>query len=384
MRSRTQLFSVLWLCLVVAGCSSRAVPETSASSPPPAEQFPLPVIELAGSGAEMGETHGRALGPVIRQLHDAYFTAYFRSAAVRFLALTSAGAFENYLSLQHRDEIAALATQTHIDERQMMLAQCFLDLAPMTACSTIALPAAASPDGVARFGRNLDFPSFNVADKQTVVLVYHPSRDGDPSSHHYQFAAIGWPGLVGVLSGMNEHGLALANMEVSRGPRLPSAMPCTMLYRSVLEQCRTVDEAIEFLRQSARQTANNVMLMDAAGARAVAEITPQKVVVRRGEADQALISTNHQRGGHPDLPGRCQRYDTLHDSAGKDFGGIDERAVERLMARVQNRELTLQSMVFEPANRVVYLSAGKSAASGRFHRLDLKQYFVEAPLARVD
>ena len=53
--------------------------------------------------------------------------------------------------------------------------------------------------------------------------------------------------MIGVLSGMNEHGLTLANMEVDRPRRLPVAMPYTLLYRTVLERCRTVDEAIALL-----------------------------------------------------------------------------------------------------------------------------------------
>jgi hypothetical protein len=213
-------------------------------------------------------------------------------------------------------------------------------------------------------GRNLDFWSLNVADKYTTLFIVHP--DGG----RYAFASVSWPGLVGVLSGMNEHGLALANMEVTRYPRLPQAMPYTMLYRSVLEQCRTVDEAIVLLRKTPIQTANNLMLMDAAGNRAVVELTPQAIHVRRAGPQAALISTNHQRDQDADTPGRCWRYDYLHAAAKAEFGKVDEKAVENLLARVGN-ESTLQSMVFEPANRVIYLAAGSSAADRQFNRLDI-------------
>ena len=64
---------------------------------------------------------------------------------------------------------------------------------------------------------------------------------------------------------MNEYGLCLANMEVDRQMRPPMAMPYTLLYRTVLEQCRTVDEAIDLLKRTPRQSANNLMLMDARG-----------------------------------------------------------------------------------------------------------------------
>jgi len=77
--------------------------------------------------------------------------------------------------VDHLAEVDALATQEGMDEREAVLAQCFLDLSPMTACSTMTLPASASADHVARFARNLDFPALNIADKYSTVFVYHPA-----------------------------------------------------------------------------------------------------------------------------------------------------------------------------------------------------------------
>src|SRR5207245_2012767 len=131
---------------------------------------------------------------------------------------------------------------------EAMLGQCFPDLNP-GGCSTIALPAEASADGIARFGRNLDYPTFGVLDRHPVLLVFHPRE-------RFAFVSVSpAPGLVGVLSGMNEYGLTLAVMEVPRQFRLPHAMPCMLLYRTVLENCRTVDEAVALLRRTPRQSA---------------------------------------------------------------------------------------------------------------------------------
>jgi hypothetical protein len=240
----------------------------------------------------------------------------------------------------------------------------------MSACSTITLPANAAPDHVARFGRDLEFPGLDVADKYTTLFIVRPN-DG-----RYAFASVGWPGMIGVLSGMNEHGLCLASMEITRQPRLPRAMPYIMLYRSVLERCRTVDEAVAMLQKTPIQTANNLMLMDADGNRAVAELTPHAVHIRRGQPEAALLSTNHQRNQDQDTPGFCPRYDYLHRTAAASFGRIDVGAIEHMLAHVGD-ETTLQSMVFEPANRVIYLSAGTNAAKGEFNRLDLRTYFAK-------
>src|SRR5688572_10938216 len=311
---------------LVAGCSQAAseTRDVKAAAAAPAAPFPVPVVKMHGAGSEMGAEHGRQLGPAIQSLHSQYLNAWFDNAAQRFMMIAAAKGFENHLLQEHRDEVHALAASTQINANQMMLAQCFLDLSPMTACSTIALPAEASPDGVARMGRNLDFPSFNLADKQSLVFVFKPKD-------RYAFAAVGWPGLVGVLTGMNEHGLTLANMEVTRKGSIPVAMPYTLLYRTVLEQCHTVDEAIKLLESTKRQTANNLMLMDADGHRAVVEIRPQSITVRRGLSGEALMSTNHQRGQDGESVGLCWRYDRLREMSQKTFGRIDTTDVQQMM-----------------------------------------------------
>jgi isopenicillin-N N-acyltransferase-like protein len=347
------------IALTLSGAVRAAAPSTQ---PGPR------VVELHGTAAELGKQHGEALGESIRLLQDRYMKAYMETDASRMLARSVANMFEAKLLPEHRDEVKALAAAARIDERDAMLGNCFLDLSPMTACSTVTLPADAAPDHVARFGRNLDFMSFGVADKQSVVLVYHPTD-------RYAFAAVTWPGVIGCLSGMNEHGLTLANMEVTRPSRAPVAMPYVMLYRTVLERCRTVDEAIALLQKTPRQTANNLMLMDASGNRAVVEIQPQGISVRRGHDHAALISTNHQRDQDQDTPGKCDRYDALHDLCLRGYGRIDEKQIESMLARASQADFTMQSMVFEPATHVLYLSCGENAAHGTFSRIDLAEYF---------
>jgi isopenicillin-N N-acyltransferase like protein len=361
-------FSPFWspvLLLTLLGFGCRAAPVWG--DPPD-----VPIIELAGDPAQIGHDYAAKLGPDIRLLDEKYFGAYLPDRRVRLEALLMASAFRARMLPEHRAEVDALADATGIKRPEMSLFQCFLDLSDMTACSTISLSAAASPDHIARFGRNLDFPSFGVADKHSVVLIYHPNG-------RHAFAAIGWPGMIGVLSAMNDRGLCLANMEVSRpGGRPAVAMPYTLLYREVMERCDDVPQAIELLRNSVRQTANNLMLMDAAGRRAVAEITPESVVIRQAADGKALICTNHQRGQDADSPGRCPRYDFLHDRSAADFGRIDLADLHGMLDHVSQTDLTMQTMVFEPANRVIYLAAGKDASKLPLRRLDLRPYFNPA------
>jgi predicted choloylglycine hydrolase len=325
------------------------------------------IIELRGDGATIGAKHGALLGPAIHQLDEGFLGKGLGPARHRAGA-EAAMQFESTLRPEHLAEIKALAAATGLGESETMLVNCFLDLTPSVACSTISLPADASPDHVARFARNLDFDSLGIADKYSVVLVYHPTD-------RYAFVTIGWPGMIGALSGMNEHGLTLANMEVDRSMRPPQAMPYTLLYRTVLERCKNLDEAIALLKATPIQSANNLMVMDGDGNRAVVELTPESVVVRRGQSDAALISTNHQRGQDADTPGKCDRYDFLHDTARKDFGRVDVAELKSMLKHVEQQDLTMQSMIFEPQNRVIYLATGLKAPEREFVKIDLAQYF---------
>jgi len=325
---------------------------------------PVPIVIVEGDARSMGRQQGETLKSNIATLHAAYMQALFQDPMVRDLALKNAAAYEAFIDPEHVEEIHALSQASGLDYINTLLSQCFLDIIPMVACSTVSLPANASPDNVARMARNLDFPSMGVADKESLIIIYKPKN-------RFHFASITWPGLIGALTGMNEHGLVLANMEVTRLPAPAKAMPYVLLYRTILEKCRTVDEAIAMLKSLPKQTANNLMLMDATGHRAVVEINPPGVTVREGRDGEALLSTNHQRGQNYSAPKRCSRYDRMLTSSQESFGAIDESQLQTIIQSVAVRHFTLQSMVFEPANRTIYLSTGESAGDGPYHRIDL-------------
>jgi isopenicillin-N N-acyltransferase like protein len=370
---RIFLLSGIFCCLAaVGGCATAPAPVRDPIVVPPAIA-PVPVGEFRGDGAEMGREEAAQLGPEIRQLSDTYLAAQLQGVN-RVQARLVAAEFEALMLPEHREEVIAMAQAAGINQYDAVLGQCFVDLTPQTGCSTISLPPRASPDGIGRFGRNLDFPSLGILQKHSVLMIYHPEG-------RYAFASIGFPGMIGVVSGMNEHGLSLACMEVPRAARLPTAMPYMLLYRMILERCRTVPEAIDLLNRTPRQTANNLMLMDAEEDRAVVEIRPEGITVRRGVDEAALISTNHQRGQDRTTAGLCWRYDLLNSMAAHEFGRIDREALEHMMARVvqgNGGDFTLQSMIFEPTERVIYLATGDDAPARGYQRIDLKEYFEES------
>ncbi|MGA2500096.1 MAG: C45 family peptidase [Tepidisphaeraceae bacterium] len=323
---------------------------------------PIPIHIVSGGPEEMAAAYARAMGPTVKTLMPQYVKKFLPPQAYE-LGLSAGRLFEKFIPADHWAELVAMAKDAGMAQDEALLGNVFVDLIPTAMCSTISLSDQASGDHLPRMGRNLDFPGMGIAEERSVIVVYKPKG-------RHVFAAVTWPGLLGVLSGMNEHGLCVANMEVPRRLRPASGVPCMFLYRLLLEQCRTVDEAIDLLKATQRHTANNLNMIDAKGGRAVAEIRPEDVTVRRAPADKPLVATNHHRGTDLATPGRCRRYDTLTRLAGANWGKIDVAGIERML-NAASAALTIQSMVFEPTTLTVYLSAGKKAAAGPFYEINL-------------
>ena len=153
------------------------------------------------------------------------------------------------------------------------------------------------------------------------------------------------------------------------------AVPYTMLLREVLETCRNVDEAAELLRASARSTRLSIVMADPRQAQVV-EFTPTNLAVRQAE-DGILACTNHFR--MPELRSLtwCSRYPRLREAA--ELPTVSRSDVMRKLDEVNMRFLTVQSMVFEPQNRQLYLALGSPpVTAGPYRPIDLRPWLAHS------
>ncbi|RLS78388.1 MAG: hypothetical protein DWI03_04430, partial [Planctomycetota bacterium] len=150
--------AVIRFILVTLACLA-----ATTSSCRPAAPRSVAVVDLAGAPAEIGRACGVRLRERIRLLEERYVGGLFRDEAGRQRALQAALPFLDQLRPHHRVELLAMAESVGLPVERVLLANCFLDLLPAIGCATVTLPADAAPDGVARFGRNLDFPGHAVA-----------------------------------------------------------------------------------------------------------------------------------------------------------------------------------------------------------------------------
>lgn len=112
------------------------------------------------------------------------------------------------------------------------------------------------------------------------------------------FASVGWPGQVGVVTGVNAQGIAVfvdpARTKDVRPTR--TARPIAMLARTVLERAKTLDEAIKLVEETPTLGSALLVIVDgASGTWVVMERTPSKAIIERSPKLRAfgdVLTTN--------------------------------------------------------------------------------------------
>jgi predicted choloylglycine hydrolase len=170
---------------------------------------------------------------------------------------------------------------------------------------------------------------------------------------------------------MNDAGLSLAVLEVvdiKEGQTRfdGKGIPYALCFRKLLEECTTIDEAKKLLSSLKRTSTLNLAVADRDGV-AVFEITPGRVEVRTAEKG-VCPCTNHFctesiRAEKPFNPHRSfERFERLCEVQ-KETGKLKPEDLRRKLHAVNLGELTLQTMVFEPATLKLHLAIGGVPAS---------------------
>jgi hypothetical protein len=327
----------------------------------------VPVLSLAGSPEEIGDDEAQLVADKAKTLLG------FGPSLVKRLAGEAAWkghviisrALLNNVAERHQAEMEAFQKTSGLPRDELIASQMLYDTVSAFGCSSILVPAQQSTTGGPLMGRNFDYASFGLLHANDLVKIYRPEGK-------YAFASISFPGCFGVISGMNEHGLAIALHEVRRAaddsPKFnPSGVPTLLALRQVLEECRTIDEAKELLTKLPRTTMYNLAVCDPAGG-AVLEVTVKNVIMRRSPGINAC--TNHFRADGLSVTKECDRFaELMQPESGK-------YSVEKVFSKldaVKQGEKTFQSMVFEPKDLVLHVAIEqRPSTSGTLRRIDLK------------
>jgi predicted choloylglycine hydrolase len=348
----------------------------------------VPVLIVAGTPEEMGEAVGAlALKSAPKAL------GYPRDLLKRVglerlwtLFVTSGEGMFKHFPPDYQKEMEALVKGAHAAREGVIVGNTLFDLKKILACSAVLVEADRSATGGPLFGRNLDYPSLGYIHEYSLVTIYRPQGK-------HAFAAIGFPGLVGCLSGMNDAGLCLGVLEVfdaKKGEKTFDAegVPYALCYRKVLEECTTIAEAKKLLEGMRRTTTTNLAIADRHGV-AVFEVTPGRVVQRAPE-EGTCVCTNHfcaapLRPEHPLNMGHSfERFRTLEEVRGWKEKARPED-LRRQLDAVSTANQTLQTMIFEPETLRLHVGIGTCPSSRKpLKVLDLKPLFKDLEAVKAD
>lgn len=365
---------------------------------------------LAGSATDIGTEHSLLLSEKMVANETVVWNGFKEIvpfAPARAL-LFDAGRYryrhvEDGFPTPRRLEIAAEANAFHPDPfiehmptyPRMVFLHALYDIAlsfehsPLLGCTAFGLGPALTGNGHALFARAFDFEAADIFDRDKTAFVVH-ENDKIP------FLSVAWPGLVGVVTGMNLEGVAVAvNGGRAREPTT-RGIPVVFSLRETLERARSTAEAIAILVEQPVMVSHLVFIGDATGHYAVVERAPGATAyVRESTEPSRMAVTNHFEGPMAGDPRDARVRQTTTTLARR--ARVDEilRAIEPHAASVETAVATLRDhtcsggepcllgdrrtldafiathgVVFDLTSRAAWVSEGPHL-SGRFVKIDL-------------
>lgn len=285
----------------------------------------IAVLHVAGDPHEIGASHGRLLAPWLRPFaaaaapsiagtvsDDGWFgaTTHAMRLAWRWRFI------DDGLTEPDRRMVAGLvrgaaASGVALGYDEMLRAQALLDVgAPSPrsdqaeqraiAHGLILIGAQAQMPSRVWIGRALALPGLDDGGDAAIPVVTIARPEG-----RIAWAGVAWPGELGAVTGINAEGIAVlvdpartVDVRVTR-----TARPITQLARSVLEQARTLDEAIKLIESSPTLGAAVFAVVDGTSGKWVqVERTPSKAIVERSPRSPALgdVLTTNALSGDPE------------------------------------------------------------------------------------
>jgi hypothetical protein len=321
----------------------------------------LPVLIVEGTPEEIGDQMGiLAVKPAPRVLNIFHEFLEIRGLEKTWPWLVKVS---NLMAAQfppdHLKEMEAAAKATGFDRDTLIVLHAIYDIAKVSGCSTLFVEPSRSSTCTLLLGHNLDFYPIANIHELSLVVVYRPNGK-------HAFASVGFPGLFGCMSAINDAGLSLVTNEVTQtsdgSPKFDlKGVPLILAFRRIMEECTTVDEAEKFIRDIRRTSTINLTVCDQKEGR-VFEVTPKNVKVRPAEKGLGMC-TNHFRCKELATDLNCWRYDVLLKS--QDLKTLGRPEIAKKLDLANQKEATLQTMIFEPATLRLDLSIGKGPTSAK-------------------
>lgn len=267
----------------------------------------------------------------------------------------------------------------------------------MVGCTSLAVWNENTEDGDLLIGRNFDFYVGDDFAKNKLVELVDP-EEGIP------YLSVSWPGMIGVVSGMNKEGITVTiNAGKSKVP-LTAKTPISLVTREILQYAATIDEAIAIAKKRKVFVSESILVGSANDKKAVIiEVSPDNFGVYNVENTSRIFCTNHFQSEAYKNDKRNQkqiaeshseyRFEKLQELMqdhkklnpekmasilrdksglkGENIGYGNEKAINQLLAH--------HAVIFSPQKKLVWVSSNPFQL-GEFICYDLNEIFSDKRL----
>lgn len=368
-------------------------------------------LYVSGDAFELGAKTGLLSQDLYMQQQEIFVNRLFEFVPSRFkqrFVMRFMGWYnrqlENYIPEEYLLEIYALSNFLQDDfdylgnnyQRTLWmhaahdLGHALQDLA-IVGCSSFAVWDEKSKDGKLLIGRNFDFYLNEEFAQNKMVYFVHPEA-GIP------YMSVSWPGMVGVLSGMNREGLTVTMNAGKSTVPLSAKTPISIVAREILQHASTLDEAIAIAKSKKVFVSESLLIGSAKDKKAIlVEISPKRIDFYEPN-ESPLICTNHFQSNsyvkdkrnvkHIQESHSAYRYQRLDELLSRK----DQLGPEDAVSLLRNREglhdapiglgndkslnhlLAHHGIVFQPEDKLVFVS-NNPGQMGHFTAYDLDEVF---------
>lgn len=275
------------------------------------------------------------------------------------------------------------------------------DLA-LVGCTSFAAWGTQTKDRKLLIGRNFDFYAGDAFSEEKIVAFIKPDMG-------YNYAMVTWAGMVGAVSGMNEHGLTVTINAGKSSMPWKAKTPISLVTKEILQYAANIEEAIGIAERREVFVSESILVGSAADGKAVLiEVSPKRFgVYEVGNDEDLIVCSNHFQSQpyksdknnlrHIAESHSQYRFDRMAELIGSEspltpnlaatllrdkegLGGVElgygnEMAINQLLAH--------HSVIFQPDNRLMWVSSSPYQL-GAFVAYDLNEVFGQSRISMGD
>jgi len=374
-------------------------------------------LYIKGNPLQLGYNNGALTQPLMQKQENIFFSKVEGFVPSKFKQNLLRGFLKwynrkMYLNIKEEDQVELYGLSQYSSNKFDFIAPKFLrsmylhgahdighamqDLA-MVGCTSLAVWNENTEDGDLLIGRNFDFYVGDDFAKNKLVEFVEP-ESGIP------YLSVSWPGMIGVVSGMNKEGITVTiNAGKSKIP-LTAKTPISLVTREILQYAKNIDEAIAIAKKRKVFVSESILVGSANDKNAVIiEVSPDNFGVYRVENSGKVFCTNHFQSEAYKDDKRNQkhiieshseyRYEKLQELLQenkklnpkkmalilRDKSGLKDKKIGYGNEKAINQLLAHHAVIFSPQKKLVWVSSNPYQL-GEFVCYDLNEIFSDKRL----